>query len=55
MELLVIMFLPAIISVIVGIALLVSKKKKAGLIFIILGIIYVIISVGICATLIMSY
>jgi membrane protein implicated in regulation of membrane protease activity len=55
MEILALMFLPAIIFIVLGIILLVAKKRTAGLIFIILGVVYVIISVGICASLLSSF
>lgn len=54
-DLLALMLLPAFILVIIGLALLSNKHKKAGKVFIILGILYVIISLGICGTMLANF
>ena len=45
-----IMFLPAIILFIIGAVLLAKQKKKAGKILMILGVVYLLISLGICGS-----
>lgn len=45
-----IMFLPAIILFIIGAVLLANQKKKAGKILMILGVVYLLISLGICGS-----
>ncbi len=45
-----IMFLPTIILCIIGAILLANKKKKAGKILIIIGVVYAIVSLGICGS-----
>jgi hypothetical protein len=48
-----IMFLPAIILFIIGAVLLANQKKKAGKILMILGVVYLLISFGICGSMMM--
>ncbi|KXN98024.1 hypothetical protein LS48_13635 [Aequorivita aquimaris] len=48
-----IMFLPAIILFIIGVVLLANQKKKAGKILMILGVVYLLISLGICGSMMM--
>ncbi|HAV54388.1 MAG TPA: hypothetical protein DCX41_05575 [Aequorivita sp.] len=48
-----IMFLPAIILFIIGAVLLANQKKKAGKILMILGVVYLLISLGICGSMMM--
>ena len=45
-----IMFLPTIILFIIGAVLLANQKKKAGKILMILGVVYLLISLGICGS-----
>jgi hypothetical protein len=47
------MFLPAIILFIIGAVLLANQKKKAGKILMILGVVYLLISLGICGSMMM--
>ena len=49
-----IMFGPAILLAIVGFALF-KKHRKAAKVFFILAIVYLIVSLGICGTLMMGY
>lgn len=48
-----IMFLPTIILFIIGAVLLANQKKKAGKILMILGVVYLLISLGICGSMMM--
>ncbi|WP_047246913.1 hypothetical protein [Maribacter thermophilus] len=45
-----IMFGPAILFLIIGVVLLLKHKKKAGKIFVILAGVYLLISLGVCGT-----
>jgi hypothetical protein len=45
-----IMFVPAIILAVIGIVLLANKKKTAGKVLIVLGVLYLIISLGVCGS-----
>lgn len=45
-----IMFGPAILFLIIGVILLLKHKKKAGKIFVILAGVYLLISLGVCGT-----
>ncbi|MEP2056536.1 hypothetical protein [Maribacter litoralis] len=47
---LLIMFGPALLFLIVGIILLANQKKKAGKVFMILAGVYLLISLGVCGS-----
>lgn len=51
---LLIMFGPAILFFIIGIILLTRQKKKAGKVFMILAGVYLVISLGVCGSMVVG-
>ncbi|WP_072987661.1 hypothetical protein [Pseudozobellia thermophila] len=49
-----IMFGPAIVFLIIGVVLLSKQKKKPGKIFVILAGVYLLISLGVCGTILIG-
>lgn len=52
---LLIMFGPAILLGIIGVVLMTKNKKKPGKVFLILAGVYLLISLGVCGSMILGY